>query len=217
MMRIGVAALALALAGPAIAAEAPPLEGGATFISPMGEPFRSTDGLSGAEHWFREADADHDGRITREEMRADAERFFKKLDQDGDGEIGPDEITRYETEIAPEIRVASTMGDMSLAKTDDQGNVTPPPYPTRLGAGRFGYLDMPEPIITADTNMDRAITRAEFDTAAFRRFKMLDTDGDGAITRAELPKLSAKAATSFGHGHGGGGGGGRGGRGHGRH
>jgi Ca2+-binding EF-hand superfamily protein len=168
-----------------------PLVGGADFVSPMGEPVRSHDTLSGAEHWFAAADTNHDGRLTLAEFRADAARFFATLDVDHNHEIGPDEIERYETEVAPEIRVISTYGDASLAKTDDDGTVTDPPYPTRLGAGRFGYLDMPEPVVSADANLDRAISPQEFDQAAQRRFAMLDTNGDGAITRDELPKLDA--------------------------
>ncbi|WP_419827282.1 hypothetical protein [Sphingomonas sp.] len=192
-MRIFLLPVLALLTAPAIA-QAPPaasLQGGPDFISPMGQPFRSHDQLPGAEHWFEQADTDHDGRLTAAEMRADADRFFKMLDTDHDDELGPDEISHYETEVAPEIAVASTYGDPNLAKTDDSGNVTPPPYPTRLGAGRFGYLDMPEPVISADANMDRAVSRQEFAAASARRLRMLDTDGDGALTRAELPKLSA--------------------------
>lgn len=190
-----------------------PLIGGRNFISPAGEPVRSKDALSGAEHWFRQADANGDGRIVPAEFRADFDRFFMALDTDHDGEIGPDEIERYETEIAPEIRVASSYGDPQLAKTDDDGKVTPPPYPTRLGAGRFGYLDMPEPIVSADANIDRAISRREMAAAADKRFHMLDINGDGAITRDDLPKPSGVKAGEDGPGprqHGGGGRHGRG-------
>ncbi len=169
----------------------PPLVGGKDFISPMGEPFNSQDSLSGAEHWFAQADANGDGRLTKAEFRADAERFFALVDTDHNGDIGPDEITHYETVIAPEIQVTSTYGDYSKATTDSDGKMVDPPYPTRLGAGRFGYLASPEPIVAADINMDRGVTRAEFQQAADRRFKLLDTNGDGAITRAELPRLGS--------------------------
>lgn len=166
---------------------APVLVGPPVFISPMGEPFRSQDALSGAEHWF--AQASHDGALTRDEFRADAARFFATLDTDRDAMLGPDEIDRYETEIAPEVRVLSTYGDASLARADSDGTVKEPPYPTRLGAGRYGYLGMPEPVVYADINFDRAISRQEFEQTADRRFAMLDTNGDGNIAREELPKL----------------------------
>lgn len=204
--------IALLLAGAALAdpvAPTPavtPLAGGHIFISPMGEPFHTDVGVSAAEQWFRGADANHDDRITPQEFAADAERFFKTLDVDGDGMIGPDEIERYETQVAPEIRVLSTYGDASLAKTDDDGNVTDPPYPTRLGAGRFGFLDAPEPVVTADTNFDRAISRQEFQATALRRFKLLDANGDGVLTRDELPKLDIHAGSAHGSDSGRGGG-----------
>jgi uncharacterized membrane protein YgcG len=198
-----------------------PLGGGHIFISPMGQPFRTQGGVSAAEQWFRETDANHDGRITPQEFTADAMRFFAVIDTDHDREIDPDEVEHYESEIAPEIRVISTYGDPSLAKTDDDGNVTDPPYPTRLGAGRFGFLDAPEPIVSADLNLDRSITTAEFQTAAQRRFKMLDINEDGVLTRDELPRLDVhpeqrngrgnRQGFGGGHHHGGGHGGGGGG------
>ncbi len=73
----------------------------------MGEPFRASgrddDTLA---DWFRQADRNHDGQLTLEEMQADADRFFALLDVNHDGEIDPDEITRYETVVAPEIASA---------------------------------------------------------------------------------------------------------------
>jgi Ca2+-binding EF-hand superfamily protein len=196
-----------------------PLAGGHIFISPMGEPFHGAEGVSGAEEWFRKADADHDNRITPKEFEADAMRFFATLDTDHDGLIGPDEIEHYETDVAPEIRVLSTYGDPSLAKTDDDGHVTPPPYPTRLGAGRYGFLDSPEPVVSADTNFDRAVSRQEFAMTASKRFKLLDANGDGVLTRDELPKLDLHVGRKGGYGGRNGGGGGRGGHGghHGGH
>jgi hypothetical protein len=165
-----------------------PLPGGKDFISPMGEPFHSKDDLSGAEHWYRQADADGNGSLTLEEFKADAFRFFAFLDSDKDGDIGPIEIERYEEVIAPEVKAPNTYGLPSKVKVDNDGNVTPAPYPDRLGAGRFGYLPLPEPVVYADTNMDRGVSKLEFSQAAEKRFKMLDVNGDGGITRDELPK-----------------------------
>jgi hypothetical protein len=168
-----------------------PLDGPAVFLSPMGEPFRSDDKLSGAEHWYVQADTDHDRRLTRVEFQADAARFFARLDTVHDGVIGPDELLHYETEIAPEVMVLSTYGDVSKMKVDSDGKVSDPPYPTRLGAGRYSWIITPEPVIAADSNMDRGVTKLEFEAAANARFKILDRNGDGALVRAELPKLVA--------------------------
>jgi hypothetical protein len=91
-------------AGPATAAATPRAQrhflgrgGGRSFMSPMGETFSAeTAGEDGLIAWFRQADRNHDGSVTADEMTADAQRFFGVLDMDHDGEIGPDEITHYE-------------------------------------------------------------------------------------------------------------------------
>jgi hypothetical protein len=74
------------------------------FISPAGEPFRAGPGEPypvGA--WFRAADADGDGKLTRDEFVADAARFFQKLDANHDGVIDGMELKAYETQVVPEI------------------------------------------------------------------------------------------------------------------
>jgi hypothetical protein len=74
------------------------------FISPAGQPFRAPPGQPypvGA--WFAQADKDHDGRLTREEFRADFEAFFRVLDANSDGVIDGFELSDYEKTVAPEI------------------------------------------------------------------------------------------------------------------
>ncbi|AHE56594.1 hypothetical protein [Sphingomonas sanxanigenens] len=56
----------------------------------------------------------------------------------------------------------------------------------RQGAGRFAYLDLPEPVTAADANLNRGISAAEFATAADRRFALLDINHDGVLARDEL-------------------------------
>jgi Ca2+-binding EF-hand superfamily protein len=75
---------------------------GRAFMSPMGEPFLpSATGSDGMATWFAQADLNHDGTITSDEMTADAERFFQRLDTNKDGEIDPDEVTHYEETMQP--------------------------------------------------------------------------------------------------------------------
>jgi hypothetical protein len=74
------------------------------FVSPAGKPFRGAPGQPAPiEAWFAEADANHDGTIGYAEFQADFRRYFAELDTNHDGEIAPDEVTRYETEILPEM------------------------------------------------------------------------------------------------------------------
>ncbi|MBE2991083.1 EF-hand domain-containing protein [Sphingomonas sp. CFBP 13603] len=62
----------------------------------------------------------------------------------------------------------------------------------RLGAARFGFFDLPEPVIAADVNLNRGIDPAEFAKAATTRFAALDRNHDGALTRGELPRAGAE-------------------------
>ena len=128
----------------------------------MGEPFRPTSrDTSGLALWFAQADGNHDGRLTLEEMQADAGRFFALLDVGHDGEIDPDDIVRYETVVAPEIASGSA----------------------------HDLLGLPEPVTTADTNFNRGVSLEEFRQAAAQRFLALDVDHHGYLTLAELEAM----------------------------
>lgn len=200
-----------------------------SFISPMGEPFRdAADGKAPADVWFAGADKDDDGRITRAEFLSDAGRFFQVLDSNHDNEIGPEEIERYESDVAPEVRTSGS-GDIGVDRgqgrhggrggggrhhgggggargggADDgsaagsgEGGAPKPAYDAvPQGAARFGYLDLPEPVIAADTDFNRGVSVREWLAAAQQRFALLDANHDGAITRDDLPHLRAGTAWS---------------------
>jgi len=57
------------------------------------------------------------------------------------------------------------------------------------GAGRFSYLDVPQPGAAANTNFNRSVTPTEMADAASRRFDILDINHDGFLTLAELPDV----------------------------
>jgi len=182
----------------------------APFISPMGEPFRGrATSESPIARWFRGADRNQDGILTADEMQIDADRFFARLDSSHDGQIDPDELKIYEWEIAPDIQVnsnwkrprgqAATQG----AKSEPSSNQPPLDGSWRRkndqhdgyrtdglqGAGRYGLLNIPQPVAGADADFNRAITLIEFRQAASIRFRLLDSRGQGRIT---LPELEAR-------------------------
>jgi Ca2+-binding EF-hand superfamily protein len=190
--------LALAAAqAPAVTPPAPAYSsrrGGRLFISPMGEPFRpsSRDDDSLAD-WFRQADRNHDGQVTLDEMQQDADRFFAILDGNHDGEIDPDEISHYENVIAPEVISGSSYGLMEAADSNEgrtrghrHAGFIRGSEDQHQGAGRFGLLDLPEPVVSADSNFNRGVSQAEFRAAAAQRFMALDLDHHGFLT---LPSL----------------------------
>lgn len=166
----------------------------APFVSPMGEPFRQpSTGEAPIARWFAQADRNQDGLLTSEEMQADAERFFARLDGNRDGQIDPDERRIYETEIAPEVQVNSNW-KLPRGQGGDWRNRTRDGHDGYQinglqGAARYGLLNLPQPVASADADFDRAITLAEFRQAANYRFKLLDGTGQGRIT---LPELEAR-------------------------
>ena len=60
------------------------------------------------------------------------------------------------------------------------------------GAARYGLLNIPQPVASADADFNRLITLIEFRQAASYRFKLLDSHGQGRIT---LPELEARLPT----------------------
>ena len=174
----------------------------APFISPMGEPFRARtvrdDTLA---MWFAQADRNHDGVLTPDEMQADADRFFATLDSDRDGEIGPEELINYEWEIAPDVQVNSRVkrapGEVAKSprpanteKDRDEGDFER--QRVRIldhglqGGARYALLNIPEPVAAADADFNRAITLGEFRQAAAARFQLLDRFRQGRLSLQQL-------------------------------
>src|SRR5262245_54086369 len=85
------ASFVLTLAAAAVAQPAPPQ--GALFIAPMGQPFRASDGQTGVQKWFAQADANHDSKISLAEFVADADAFLPHVDSNGDGTVTSIEST----------------------------------------------------------------------------------------------------------------------------
>lgn len=169
----------------------PPAAHNGPFLSPMGEPFRSAQtAADNAGAWFAAADRDSDRALTLAEVREDAERFFVRLDTDRDGELEMVEISRYENEIAPEVQVGLQMRSTGGGDWRGGRRRRVSVYEKGLdGAGRYAFLNIPHPVMAADSDMNRGVSRAEFAQAADERFALLDKDRDSRIARAELPPL----------------------------
>lgn len=178
----------------------------ALFMSPMGEPFRpkvDDPGDDPIRRWFEQADRNRDGTLTVGELMLDADRFFAVLDKDKSGELLPDEVSVYEQDIAPEIRLYQRRPDAAAKAGDGKGGGDRPRkrksggrpplgYDGAAGAGRYGFLNIPNPVATADGDLNRAITAKEFRAAAAQRFADLDPQQTKALTLAQLPKTPAQ-------------------------
>jgi hypothetical protein len=171
-------------------------------MSPMGEPFRANGrGDDTLADWFLQADRNHDGQLTTEEMQQDADRFFAFLDANHDAEIDPDELTHYEEVIAPEVQTGEHFDRELLESGERQGGgegrnggghhrggrggggfVRSLDTDKHQGAARYGLLDLPEPVVSADTDFNRGVSLNEFRLAAQQRFLALDVDRKGYLT-----------------------------------
>lgn len=182
--------------------------GPSVFISPFGQVWRAEPGMpypSGG--WFASADADADGRVDLTEFVQDGLTFFDVLDLDGDGVISFAENTAYENETlipATRTRVGGPAGGPPPgAGGPGRGGGRPGGGRpggggggARLdGAAPFSLLNVPQPVRGSDLNTDQRVTRAEFEQAAGRWFRLLDQDGDGALTFDTLPVTAAQAVS----------------------
>lgn len=157
--------------------EAPP-----TPISPNGEPLVGgvcTDVLG---RWFDAADRNHDGFLDANEFMADTDRWFAVMDANHDGAVTPDELTALRLKLVPP-KVPTKRGD-------DDGDE---PERRRRG-GLFGSGsdrprgpgERPDPVMSADVNLDNRVTLEEFRAQAERVFAGLDRDHDGRLSKDEV-------------------------------
>jgi len=200
------------------------------FISPCGEPFRAQPGAPyPVVDWFNQADANHDGKLDKDEFRADADRFFKQLDINGDGALSRSEILIYERKWVPEILGGNvTVGQYGGARLwlaqfagagpggaaggmsqpiNPQGDKpiqTKPKAPgldeSGAGASPYSFFDEPEPIMTADFNVNGLILRDNFLKVADMHFDSLDSDQKGYLTLKSLPQTAVERLLDRSHG-----------------
>ena len=172
------------------------------FISPAGEPFHAGPGQPyPVGQWFAQADADHDGKLTRDEFRTDFTRFFNMLDQDHNGILDGAETQRYEQEIAPEVlpRLAQVRGGYPGERGGPGNRQLAETPPTRGGqaydgAPAYSLLNVSEPVVSADDSFDGKITLEAFLRAADRRFALLDKNKNGYLTLDTLPRTPEQIA-----------------------
>ena len=66
-----------------------------------------------------------------------------------------------------------------------------------IGAGRYSFLNIPNPVASADDDVNRAVSGREFGAAAADRFRDLDTAQNKALTFAQLPRTPAQLAANL--------------------
>lgn len=117
---------------------------------------------------------------------ADAmQAWFSQADRNRDGVLTVEEMQ------ADAERLFATLD------TNHDGEIDPDEitrYENVIAPGmRMSLLDLPEPVIAADTDFNRGVSLDEFRKAAMKRFQALDVDHQGRLTTALLEALSPAA------------------------
>ncbi len=187
---------ALSLAGAAVAAaprpQTTPLAEPNLFISPSGQPFRSRAGEPyPVVAWFEKTDANHDGKIDREEFKAEAKAFFDMMNVRKNGVIDDEIIALYEKKVVPEILTANVLQPGAASTTS--GAYSSSDYKTqRQGAAQFGLINNAEPLRSADHSFRGLIRLPDMLAQADANFDILDEDHRGYLTLEDLPRPPAE-------------------------
>lgn len=110
---------------------------------------------------FEEIDANGDGKLTQDEMKAHAKARFKAADTDGNGKLSADEMKAAAQKREEERRAqrAERMASRMIERMDKDGDK------------ELSFDEMPGQMTQAD-----------------RMFARVDADGDGAISKDEMEK-----------------------------
>jgi hypothetical protein len=140
-----------------------------------------TEALAAADAHFAKMDANADGKLDAADKVAMVKKHFAEMDADKNGSINEAEFVAAHAarEANRDERREMHMGQ---GGPDDMERGGPGGHKGRHGGKHSGAMKM---MAMADTNGDKAVTKAEFRTAAEARFAKADTNGDGTISADE--------------------------------
>lgn len=140
-----------------------------------------TEALARADARFAKMDANGDGTLNSADRAAMVKKHFDKMDADKNGAISESEfIAAHEARMATrKVRHMNRMGQPNNEASGDR-------RAHRFDRHERGGMKM---LMLADTNGDKAVTQAEFRTAAETRFARADANSDGTISAAERKSM----------------------------
>ncbi|HID74791.1 MAG TPA: hypothetical protein EYP56_02200, partial [Planctomycetaceae bacterium] len=165
-------------------------------VADQQEPKR-TGRPAGIIERLREADANHDGVLTKEELPERMQARFDKLDANGDGKIDQAELEQLAQRLrgghaAQAPSPAVVLQRMMAADKDGDGKISKEEAPDRLKR-RFNAIDTDQDGLIDKGELKRFVARiqragAGGGPALVARLKRADKDGDGKISKDEVPE-----------------------------
>lgn len=145
---------------------------------------------------LKNADANKDGKVSKEEVTAFEEKVFTEIDADKDGSLTPGEFRAYrkakmeafrKDHPRPQHEEAKADGDKKPGERaegkEGKRHHAPGGGPGRhgKGAGGMGFIRF------ADTDENGQVSKAEATAATEKFFTMMDQNKDGVISIDDLP------------------------------
>jgi Ca2+-binding EF-hand superfamily protein len=176
-------------------------------FSPTGEPLVPPqwplDCAEALGAWFDRLDTAHTGALTLAQLQADAQKQYRLMDLRHDGKVTAEELSKY--------RLAHMGGHYLSVSTPGQQNAMANRDPDETAEGSdlerafddpdrhrkegdhppvdaYAALvsDQPDPVMTADTDLDGSVTIEEFRALIAQDFADFDKQHTGVITKAEV-------------------------------
>ena len=170
--RIALAAMAVAIAGGAYAAEMTP--------NPDANITRAEAQAEAAQQ-FDKLDVNHDGKLDATDRAAMRDRRFDKMDTNHDGELSRGEFDHAGGPPPPEGAGPEGAGPNGEHRHGEHG------------AHRGGQMGMAMMVLhRADPNHTGSVTKQAYVNAALAMFDEADTNHDGTLTKPEREAAHAK-------------------------
>ena len=120
---------------------------------------------------------------------------FKKRDLDGNGKATRAEVEEFTKRATAAAAQEQNRELFQRLDVDKNGLITPAEFAALIPAPKF--IDVSAEMIRFDSNRDQIITLVEYRTTTLANFDRLDSDKDGILTAAELPKKEKPATNEL--------------------